>query len=159
MLATIAARRQHNNIEKAITMGQQRIEINQEFDIPVERVFAYLGEHENLARVFSPARVKRIRSGEGARNGVGSARELRILAGPPFVETVTAYKENELIEYRITHGSPLKNHRGTMRFSRTPQGTSLHYTVVFEGKLPLVGALIKPGLEMAMRRGLKHLRC
>jgi hypothetical protein len=140
-------------------MGQQRIEIVQEFPVPVGRLFAYLGEHENLAAIFKPARIKRIRDGEGARNGVGSARELRILLAPPFIETVTAYKENELIEYRITSGSPLKNHLGTMRFASTPNGTRLNYTIVFEGKLPLVAEVIKPGLESAIRRGLKNLRC
>jgi uncharacterized protein YndB with AHSA1/START domain len=140
-------------------MGQQRIDILQEFDIPVERVFAYLAEHENLEKVFAPARIRRLSNGQSARNGVGSSRELRILIGPPFVETVTAYQENELIEYRVTRGSPIKNHCGVMRFQRTPRGTQLHYTVEFDGKFPLVGELIKPGLEMAMRRGLKRLRC
>lgn len=140
-------------------MGQQRIEVEQDFVFPVERVFAYLGEHENLASLFS-AKIKRLNDGETSRNGVGSARELSIPIGAPFVETVTAYRENELIEYRITRGSPLKNHLGTMRFSSTPSGGShLHYTIVFEGKLPLVARLIKPGLEASVRRGLKNLRC
>lgn len=139
-------------------MGQQRIEIVQEFSAPVDRLFAYLGEHENLAAIFAPAKIKRISDGQGVRNGVGSAREMRILVGPAFVETVTAYKENELIEYRITRGSPLKNHHGVMRFYPTASGGSrLHYTIVFEGKFPLVASIIKPGLEMGIRRGLKGL--
>lgn len=140
-------------------MGQQRIEVVKEFSAPVERLFAYLGEHENLEAIFAPTKIKRISDGQGARNGVGSAREMRILVAPSFVETVTAYKENELIEYRITRGSPLKNHHGVMRFYSTADGGSrLHYTIVFEGKLPLVGALIKAGLESGIRRGLNGLR-
>lgn len=140
-------------------MGLQRIEIRQDFEQPVERVFAYLAEHENLAHVFAMTRIRRLCDGQGGvRNGMGSARELRILGTPPFIETVTAYRQNELIEYRITRGSPLKNHLGVMRFSRTPRGTHLHYTIDFEGRLPLVGALIKPGLAMAMRHGLRHAR-
>lgn len=141
-------------------MGQQRIDITQEFPIPVARVFAYLSEHENLQAIFKPAKIKRLTDGQGARNGVGSSRELRILVGPSFVETVTAYQENALVEYRITRGSPLKNHHGLMRFSSTPSGgTLLHYTIVFEGKFPLIAELVKPGLELAIRRGLKALRC
>ena len=140
-------------------MGQQRIEIDMDFDIPVDRLFAFLSEHENLEAIFKPARIKRLTDGQGARNGVGSSRELRILLTSPFVETVTAYRENELIEYRITQGSPLKNHKGAMFFRPKPQGAHMHYSIVFEGKLPFVGALIKPGLEMAIRRGLKALRC
>jgi uncharacterized protein YndB with AHSA1/START domain len=140
-------------------VAQQRIEVVQEFSAPVEKVFAYLGEHENLEAIFAPAKIKRISSGQGARNGVGSAREMKILIGPSFVETVTAYKENELIEYTITRGSPLKNHHGVMRFYSTANGGSrLHYTIIFEGKFPLVAALVKPALEMGIRRGLKKLR-
>lgn len=140
-------------------MAPHRIEIHQDYDVPVERVFAHLAEHENLASVFWPARIRRLSNGQGARNGVGSSRELRILVAPAFVETVTAYRESELIEYRITRGSPLKNHCGVMRFTRTPRGTHLHYTVEFEGRLPWVAALIRPGLAFAMTRGLRHLHC
>ena len=139
-------------------VGQQRIEIVQEFPIPVSRLFAYLGEHENLATIFAPAKIKRISNGHDARNGVGSAREMRILAGPSFVETVTAYKENELIEYRITRGSPLKNHHGVMRFYEFNGGSRLHYTITFEGKFPLVGPIVRAALDQGIRRGLKKLK-
>lgn len=140
-------------------MGQQHIEIDMDFDIPVGRLFAYLSEHENLASIFKPAKIKRLSDGQDARNGVGSSRQLRILMASPFTETVTAYRENELIEYRITRGSPLKNHQGAMRFRPTTNGSHLRYSIVFEGKYPLVAALIRPGLELAIRRGLKALRC
>jgi uncharacterized protein YndB with AHSA1/START domain len=140
-------------------MGQQRIDLTQEFAAPVSRVFAHLSEHENLEAVFAPAKIKRIKNGLNARNGVGSVRELRILVGPPFQETVTAFKDNELIEYRITQGSPLKNHLGVMRFSPTAQGgTRLDYTITFEGKFPLVAEVIRPPLESAIRRGLRKLK-
>lgn len=135
----------------------QRINIHQDFAIPVEKLFAYLGEHENLETIFHPTRIRRIADGQGARNGVGSAREMRALGGPAFVETVTAYRENELIEYRITRGSPLKNHLGVMRFSSTPTGSHLHYTIEFEGKLPLIGRLIRAVLERGIRQGLRKV--
>lgn len=136
---------------------KQRIEIVQEFRLPVERLFAYLEEHENLETIFKPARITRVRSGDTERNGVGSTRSLRILLAPPFEETVTGYKANELIEYRITKGSPLKNHHGVMRFSALPAGSRLHYTIEFEGKLPLIATFVKIGLERSIRNGLKHI--
>ena len=136
----------------------QRINIHQDFTFPVERLFAHLSEHENLEAIFHPTRIRRIAYGQGARNGVGSAREMRALGGPAFVETVTAYRENELIEYRITRGSPLKNHLGVMRFSSTPTGSHLHYTIQFEGKLPLIGPLIRVVLERGIRKGLAAIR-
>lgn len=139
-------------------MGWRHIEIIKDFNIPVEKLFAYLGEHENLAALFAPAKIKRLSDGQGARNGVGSARELRILLAPPFVETVTVYQPNELIEYRITKGSPLKNHHGVMRFTSIPGGTRLHYTIEFEGKLPLVAEIVQPLLKQAINRGLNGLK-
>lgn len=139
-------------------MGHQRIEITKDFPYPVEKVFAYLGEHENLGVIFAPASIRRISDGQGARNGVGSAREMRILVGPSFVETVTAYQENALIEYRITRGSPLKDHKGVMRFQSTPGGCRLHYTIEFAGKLPLVAEIVKPVLENGIRKGLAKIR-
>lgn len=139
-------------------MSQQRIEIVQEFSQPVEKLFGYLSEHENLATLFAPARVTRVRNGDTSRNGIGSVRSLRILVAPPFEETVTAFKENELIEYRITKGSPLKNHHGVMKFYPFNGGSRLHYTIVFEGRLPVIASLIRPALERAIRQGLKSLR-
>jgi uncharacterized protein YndB with AHSA1/START domain len=136
----------------------QRIDIRQDFALPVEKLFAHLSEHENLETIFHPTRIRRIADGKDARNGVGSAREMRALGGPSFVETVTAYRENELIEYRITRGSPLKNHLGVMRFSATPNGSRLHYTIEFEGKLPLIGPLIRVVLDQGIRKGLKKIR-
>jgi uncharacterized protein YndB with AHSA1/START domain len=148
----------HQIIFEEFVVTQQRIEIVKEFSAPVERLFAHLGEHENMEAVFGLPKIKRISDGKGARNGIGSAREMKILAAPSFVETVTAYKENELIEYRITRGSPLKNHQGVMRFYPTASGGSrLHYTIVFEGKMPLVGEIVRFALDQGIRRGLSKL--
>jgi len=138
-------------------MSMQRIDIRTDFPVPVEKLFAFFSEHENLEAIFKPVKIRRIADGESTRNGVGSARQMRALAGPSFVETVTAYQPNELIEYRITRGSPLKNHLGVMRFSATDQGSRLHYTIEFEGKLPLLGALLKVVLDRSIRRGLSTL--
>ncbi len=54
---------------------------------------------------------------------------------------------------------PLKNHKGVMRFSDTGTGGSrLDYTIEFEGKLPLIGPIIKAGLDQGIRRGLNKLK-
>lgn len=138
-------------------MAKQYIDIVQDFSAPVQRVFAYLSEHENLVHIFSPVSIERLNDGKTDRNGVGSARKMRAFGGPAFVETVTAYEPDKLIEYRITQGSPLKNHHGIMRFESTPTGSRLHYTIEFEGKLPLVGPLICALLNRSIRKGLAGL--
>lgn len=135
----------------------QHISIDKRFPFSVDKLFAHLSEHENLAHLFKPARVSRLRNGDHDRNGVGSVRKLRVGPGPSFEETVTAFEENRLIEYRITRGSPLRNHFGRMLFSADGDGSRLQYTIEFEGKVPGLAAIIRPVLESAIRRGLDGL--
>jgi uncharacterized protein YndB with AHSA1/START domain len=132
----------------------QRIEIDHDFALPVERVYAYLAEHENLGPVFG-AKIARVRDGDTSRNGVGSVRQLRIGILPPFEETVTAAVPNERIDYRITKGSPLRDHRGSMVFSSTATGSHLRYVIEFGAVVPGLDRVIKPALERAVRKGLK----
>ena len=135
----------------------QRVHVQHDFTAPVERVFAYLAEHENLSNLF-PARVERIRDGETSRNGVGSARKLSFNGLMPFEETVTACVENERIEYEITKGSPLRGHHGTMLFSSGPNGgTRLDYTIVFGAAVPGLAAVVAGALRRSITKGLSKV--
>lgn len=139
--------------------AQQRIEVVREFPVPVERLFAYLSEHENLGKLFAPAKTERLHNGYRERNGTGSARRLQVWPASPFIETVTAYRENELIEYRISEGSPLRNHLGTMRFTRLgPARSRLDFVITFEGKVPLVGPFVRVILKHGIESGLEKLK-
>lgn len=136
-------------------MSQQRIQINIDFPAPVEDVFAFFEEHENLQRIFG-ARISRIKTGTDTPNGKGSMRKLTIRPLPPIEETVTEYKKNERIEYTISNRSPLKDHYGTMRFSERDGGTHLDYTIIFESRIPLVGGLVKKALERNIMKGCEQ---
>ena len=140
-------------------MAVQRIDIHREFTVPVETLFAFFSVHSNLEIIFAPAKIRRIKEGSDVPDGLGSVRRMQILIAPPFEETITARVPNERIEYRITRGSPLRNHHGVMRFAATPSGGSaLHYTIEFEGKLPLIGPIVRAGLDRGIRRGLDKVR-
>lgn len=132
----------------------QRIEITQGFALPVERVYAYLSEHENLGPLFG-AKIQRLRDGHDGRNGVGSVRRLKVGPLPWFEETNTQVVPNELIEYRITKGGILNNHRGEMRFASSGIGSTLTYVIEFDPKVPLTGPALKRTLERSIRAGLK----
>jgi len=135
----------------------QRLVFDLDYSQPAARIFAYLAEHENLAPLFGTS-VRRLRDGsDGHRNGVDSARELRIGPLPPFEETVVEFVPNELIRYRITHGSPLRDHEGTMRFTASASGTNLHYEIVFRAILPGLDAVIAAGLRRNVSRGLARV--
>ena len=136
----------------------QTVIVDHDFQLPPERVFAYLAEHENLESIFG-AKITRINDGtDGTRNGVGSVRELKIGPLPGFQETVTEVVPNELIRYRITKGSPLRDHEGIMRFSPTGDGgTHLHYEIKFGAVVPGLDMLIKAGLQRNVAKGMTRV--
>lgn len=130
------------------------VHIEHDFTHPPDQVFAYLAEHENLADVFG-AKITRLRDGERERNGVGSVRKLQIGPLPPFEETVEEFVPGELIVYRITKGSPLKGHVGTMRFSPTAAGgTHLDYRIRIASSIPGLGPVVAGGLTKNVAKGL-----
>jgi uncharacterized protein YndB with AHSA1/START domain len=132
----------------------QRLVFDRDYALGCERIFAYLAEHEHLEPVFG-AKIRRLSDGsDGHRNGVGSAREMRIGPLPPFVETVIEFVPNELIRYQITKGSPLRDHEGTMRFSAKGSGTHLHYEIAFGAVVPGLDLVVAAGLRRAVSRGL-----
>ncbi|QQR99010.1 MAG: SRPBCC family protein [Sphingobacteriales bacterium] len=136
----------------------QYIEINETFPFEVEKLFQYMEVHENLSNLFTPVKAKTIQTGKTDKYGVGSVRSLQIAIEPPFEESITAYKKNELIEYKITKGSPLKDHIGKIHFSSTENGSALHYTIQFGSTIPFVDVIVKFFLEKSIRNGLKKLR-
>ena len=134
----------------------QRVHVTQDFPQPVEDLFAYLSEQENLEPLFG-AKIKRLSDGsDGTRNGVGASRELKVGPLPGFVETNTEVIPNELIRYRITKGGILKNHEGVMRFSRNGPGSRLEYTIDFDGKAPLIGPIVTRILTKSITDGLRR---
>jgi uncharacterized protein YndB with AHSA1/START domain len=132
----------------------QRLVFDRDFSLPRDRVFDCMAEHENLSELFG-AKVRRLCDGtDGHRNGVGSARELRVGPLPPFEETVTEFVPGELIRYRITKGSPMRGHDATMRFSTNGSGTHLHYEISFGAALPGLAPLLGAVLQRSIASGL-----
>jgi uncharacterized protein YndB with AHSA1/START domain len=134
----------------------QRVHVEQDFPQPVEELFAYLSEQENLEPLFG-AKIKRLSDGsDGTRNGAGASREMKVGPLPSFVETNVEVIPNELIRYRITRGGILKNHEGVMRFSSNGTGSRLDYTIDFDGKAPGVGPLVKMMLTRSVTSALRR---
>jgi uncharacterized protein YndB with AHSA1/START domain len=131
------------------------VHIEHDFAKSPERIFAHLAEHENLAEVFG-AKVTRLRDGEGEqRNGVGSMRRLQIGPLPPFEETVTEFVVPQRIVYRITKGSPLRGHVGTMTFAPTPSGGAhFVYEIRIASPIPGVAPIVCASLTRSIGRSL-----
>ena len=136
-------------------MATQLITINQTFNAPVAQVFSTLCDHEQFGKMCC-INMKRIVDGKEKLNGLGSVREIKIGVLPAFQETVTKYVENERMEYKITMGSPIKNHHGIMIFSEKGGKTELFYTIQLESKIPFTTFLIKSVLGFGIGNGLKR---
>jgi uncharacterized protein YndB with AHSA1/START domain len=131
------------------------VHVERDLSAPVDAVFGHLAEHENLAALFG-AKVTRLNDGDSERNGVGSRRRLKVGPLPPFEETVSQYVPDELIEYKITKGSPLDGHVGTMKFTPTPSGgTHFDYTIRIASKIPLIAPIVTKALTRDINKGLK----
>lgn len=138
-------------------MRLQHVHVTQDFRAPVERVFAYLSEHENLEALFG-TRIERVRDGDTERNGVGSCRRLSFNGLLPFEETVTEVVPNERIVYRITKGTPMRGHQGTMAFSSTNGGGShLDYRIRLGSAVPGLAPVIARVLQSRIAAGLRKL--
>jgi uncharacterized protein YndB with AHSA1/START domain len=134
----------------------QTVHVVQDFPQPVEELFAYLSEQENLEPLFG-AKVKRLTDGsDGTRNGAGASRELRVGPLPGFVETNVEVIPNELIRYRITKGGVLRDHEGVMRFASQGEGSRLDYTITFDGKAPGIGPAVKAMLTRNISAALRR---
>ncbi|MFP5430497.1 MAG: SRPBCC family protein [Gammaproteobacteria bacterium] len=137
-------------------MAQQRIDVVQEFRQPVEEVFAYLADHNNLKKVFGIP-VKRVRDGMGDVNGVGSVRSLGF-APLAVEETVVGIVPNQSIDYEITRGGgPITNHHGRLLFTRTANGARVQWSITFDSPLPLVGPVVRQVLKQGLTMGLRKI--
>jgi hypothetical protein len=137
----------------------QKVHVVKEFNAPVAKLFAFLSEHENLSAIFFPAKITRLKDGVDSRNGVGSARKMSIPLSPSFVETNQVVINNELIEYAITEGiSPIKEHRGVMKFYDLGDHSKLDYTIEFKGRLPFIGPIVRLALQNGIEQGLKKIK-
>ena len=135
-------------------MRAHYIHVTHDFAKPVGPVFEHLAEHENLGDLFG-ASISRLEDGRGHRNGVGSRRELRVGPLPPFEETITEFEPNQRIEYRITKGSPLRGHVGTMRFSERPGGgTHLDYRIRLSSPFPALALIVKRAVTRSLDQNL-----
>jgi len=117
--------------------------------------------HGEFGRIIK-ANIKRVvDSQDENKNGLGSVRRIYALPGVTFEESVVRFEPNQLMEYTVSKGSPIKNHRGRMEFAEDQGKTRLIYSIDFEPKLPffLLGSIIKKIIEKPMVEGLANLFC
>ena len=140
-------------------MGKQHISITQSFNAPVDRIFNIITDHEAFGHVINTKIKRVVDSKDENKNGLGSVRRVSAFPAPAFEETVVAFEPNQVMEYEVSKGSPVKNHKGRMEFFDEQGKTRLNYTIDFEPKLPFLffGSILKNATEKPIRDGLKRL--
>ena len=135
-------------------MAIKTITMTQVFNAPVNEVFSTLSNHEKFGQICG-IKMRRVTDGADGENGLGSVRRISIGLLPSFEETITEFKENEYIQYKITQGSPIKNHVGELRFTGNGCKTTLNYSITLESKIPLTSGVIASGLRYGISKGLQ----
>ena len=138
-------------------MAKYRVEVTQDYKLPVSTVFQKLSDHNQLGKVLGIP-VKRITNGQSEINGVGSVRRMGLW--PLTVEeSVIGVVPNQIIDYRISKGgAPLKNHSGKLTFIETLKGSRVIWQINFDSSLPVVGAIVKQVLTQGLSLGLKRVK-
>ncbi len=130
-----------------------RIEESTEIKRPVEEVFAYSSDVENLPEWAGPAaEVRKERPGTPS---VGDRFTLvQKFLGRRFESPceVTAFEPNRRFEYRST-GGPVPY---TFTYTYAPSGAATRFTIVVEGEPGSFFKLAGPLLEKAGERQLKN---
>ena len=93
-----------------------------------QQVLTKLLDHNALSDLFNakfkviePAKHTEIAGGEGC------IRQVSVL-GVRFLEQIT-HADTSGIEYRVLNEFPVKSHRGSISFTPTTNGTSVHYAI------------------------------
>lgn len=132
------------------------INIRQTVSLPLAATFEKLADHNQLGPLLGLP-CKRVREGEGAVNGLGSVRQLGFWP-IDFDETVTGFEPNTRIDYKITRGSPLRNHRGTVSFAASgDKATVVSWDIEYEMAVPILGSVIKQVLTRGIGKGLDKM--
>ena len=129
--------------------------VTQEFNAPAERVFAALDDNATMGRWLG-VKVDVIKSPPD--KGVGTVRRLHI-GLQKIDEEILEREVPKRITYKIVRGLfPLSYHRGEINVrSLSPQRSSAEWRIELESKIPGLGALVRAGLGLGIKRALKKL--
>lgn len=132
------------------------IQLQQEFNAPIEKVWEDFSSHENFGNIMGQAILRIVDSTDVENiNGVGSVRKI-MLPLLPFEETIIKSVKHSCIEYKISKGTPLSYHHGSMVFNTLPNGnTSLDYTIQLGTNIPLIADVICSLLKNTIGKSLK----
>ncbi len=136
------------------------IQVQQEFNAPIDTIFELLSKHATYNQVFAPIQVVRIKDALDPQrpDGVGSVRKMGVGPIKPIQEQITLLDVNQRIEYQIIKNPLIKHHLGIIEFkSIDAHKTLVTYTIELQARAPFVSKLILAQLKLAITLGFKKL--
>jgi uncharacterized protein YndB with AHSA1/START domain len=124
---------------------------------PRNRVWEILADHEGMTEWFPAREVILRRRGAPDPNGVGAVRVARLL-GFAVEEWITAFKPEERMEYGLTAGAPVRDHRAEVVLSTVDGETRVTWSVALRPKIPATRWLLERALSGVLRDALAGLK-
>jgi uncharacterized protein YndB with AHSA1/START domain len=132
------------------------VELTTRIAAPRDRVWGIVADHEGMPAWFPVCEVIRRDPGSPDPNGVGAVRVVRAL-GLAIEERVTAFEPEERLEYALTQGAPVRDHRGEVVLACDGDGTRVRWRVRLRPLVPGTGWIVERALRRMLRRGLEGL--
>jgi len=120
---------------------------------PPAEVWRRLADHERMSKWMPVREVVRRRPGAPDPDGLGAVRTVKA-GGFVFDEEIVGWKPGERLEYRLTGGAPLREHRGVVRLIADGAGTRVVWSVAFRPAIPGTGGLVERELRRLLEGGL-----
>jgi hypothetical protein len=125
---------------------------------PIAGLFDAMADHARYDRFRPITTSELLREGEADRNGLGAVRRLTARGGLRFDEEIIAYERPRRFDYLIIDvNMPLHHDGGSIRFEPSGDGTKVVWTSSFRITTPVIGALLGPVAEAALKRSFRQM--
>lgn len=136
--------------------GRREVRVTARIEAPPAAVWRLLADHEGMPRWLPVREVVRRRAGAPDPDGLGAVRTVKS-GGLVFDEEIVDWKPGERLEYRVTAGAPLREHRGVVRLAAEGAATRLVWTVGFRPLVPGTGRLVERQVRALLEAGVQGL--
>jgi uncharacterized protein YndB with AHSA1/START domain len=137
-----------------------RLRFEQEFLAPPAKAWPYLTDPKCM-NDWSDAHIELLTAGPNGRpDEPGAKRQATIRAlgaTSRLVEEVLEAQAPDRMVYRVVSGGLLRNHRGVVELTATPQGSKLVWQIEFGAPVPGLATVLGWLFRPKMAQGLKKL--
>ncbi|OTG86095.1 MxaD family protein [Acinetobacter sp. ANC 4558] len=136
------------------------IQVQEQFNMPVEIIFELLAKHDTYNQIFAPALFVRIKDAEDVSrpDGIGSIRQISIKSFKLLKEKIIALDVNKRIEYQIIQNPLVQFHLGVIEFEAlSDKRTMVTYTIQLKMGAPFMAKLILSQLKVVLKSGFIRL--